>query len=440
MSCVRLNLIDFNETVSGEVHGGVGDAVVAALSAEPETVGEIDLALARFQKRTNDSSLMKWLSAGPNFEPYDAGIVIVDLAARIVTIDSPYSAPPEPMNDSPCEDHERMDAAADTKIFGRHDTGATAAAEPHKPRQRKTPPTYGIRYHDGEQLTDIYLPYRLPEDWLFLRGVPEYKGARVDRQNARRGIVWRDYREVLFGKPLCTFLAQELIRAPNPQETGLFTDIHARWLMTKRSDLQGRTPRELLLEKLEFIDFDLHSRQLQWSFTGECPPSLLPTSHAYRFGGFGTHEVVIYYDLIRLLLSAYRERLREGKQFSIEDEADRLVQIKDAWLETVNDEYQHKAPALVIEWERKRIPLAMSGKDAVIDDDCPVCQAMTEDLGPYFWHLDGSAMDDQFEFSFHQTIEEWEAERREWEEFSRQYNRRNVFDKAATVRITPREF
>jgi len=80
------------------------------------------------------------------------------------------------------------------------------------------------------------------------------------------------------------------------------------------------------------------------------------------------------------------------------------------------------------------MPLAMSGKDAVIDDDCPVCQAMAEDLGPYFWHLDGSSMDDQFEFSFHQTIEDWEAERREWEEFSREYNRKSVVDKSMAVR------
>lgn len=433
MSCVRLNLIDFKETVSGEVHGGVGDAVVAALSAEPETIGEIDLALARFIKPVNESSHLNWLRAGENFEPYDAGIVIVDLAARIVMIDSTYSAPPEPMHERP-DANDQFDSDAELGIFAQQDDRDAEAAEPRKPGQRKVPPTYGIRYHNGEHLTDIYLPYRLPEDWIFINGVPEYEGACVDRRNTRRKIVWRDHREVLFGEPLCTFLAQELLAAPNPQETDLFTDIHARWLMTERADLQGRSPRELLLEKLEFIDFDLHSRQLQWSFTGECPPSLLPSSYAYRFGGFGTHEVVIYYDLIRLLLSATRERIRESAQFSIDDEAKRLAQIRDAWLETVNDEYQHKSPGLVIEWERKRIPLAMSGKDAVIDDDCPVCQAIAEDLGPYFWHLDGSAMDDQFEFSFHKTIDEWEAERLEWEEFSREYNRKNVSDKSMSVR------
>src|SRR6185312_16046974 len=420
MSCVRLNLIDFNETVSGEVHGGVADSVIAALSAEPETIAELDLAVARFIKRDETSSLLKWLHAGENFEPYDAGIVIVDLAARIVMIDSTYSAGPEPISDSPIDEADlQMDQSASNLADDDDDDTAGPA---RKLWQRRTPPTYGIRYHNGEHLTDIYLPYRLPEDWKFLRGVPEYEGACIDRRAERKTIEWRDHRSVLFGEPLFTFLARELLTAANPEATDLFTEIHARWLVTTRSDLQGRTPREVLLEKMDFIDFDLHSRQLQWSFTGECPPSLLPTSHAYRYGGFGTHEVVIYYDLIRLLLSSCRERMRLEKDVSVSDESARLAKIANAWLEAVSDEYQHKAPGLVIEWERKRIPLAMSGKDAMVDDDCPVCQAMAEDLGPYFWHLDGSAMDDEFEFSFHKTKEDWEAERREWEEFSREYN------------------
>jgi len=77
----------------------------------------------------------------------------------------------------------------------------------------------------------------------------------------------------------------------------------------------------------------------------------------------------------------------------------------------------------VMEWERRRIPLAISGKEAMVDKDCPVCQAMAEDLELYFWHLDGSAMEDCFEFSFFKTREEWEAERRSWEEFSKNFER-----------------
>jgi hypothetical protein len=69
----------------------------------------------------------------------------------------------------------------------------------------------------------------------------------------------------------------------------------------------------------------------------------------------------------------------------------------------------------------------MRGHDMVIDDDCPVCQMMANDaeLGMQvgFWHLDGSHMDDDFAFSELHTREEWDAQRKEWEEFTEKFNR-----------------
>ena len=68
---------------------------------------------------------------------------------------------------------------------------------------------------------------------------------------------------------------------------------------------------------------------------------------------------------------------------------------------------------------RRRMPMAVPASDAVIDEDCPLCQAMPEDIEtPVFCHLDGSGMDDCFEFSFHRTRDEWEAEQKRWEEFN----------------------
>jgi hypothetical protein len=425
MSCIRLNLIDFSQTVSGEVHGSIGDAVIAALSAEPETIHELELALARFIKPTEGWSPFASLYGGENFEPYDAGIVIVDLAARIIMLDSTYSAPMlitscagEDTAEQIDSDDEQESFMADDKVLVEVSERAEASFKEPSPR------TYGIRYHNGEHLTDLCLPYRLPEDWLFLRSVPEYKGACRERRANRQLIEWRDPRDVLFGKPLTSFLADAIISADSLEIEDLFTQIHIRWLVTRRDDLGGRSPRDVLLAKMEFINFDLQSRQLQWSFAGECPPALLLTAHAYRFAGFGTHEIVIYYDLIRLLLTECSRRVGEETKVSVDDEAERLDQIKSVWLETSNHDYQKKAPGLVIEWERRRIPLAISGKDAMVDEDCPVCQAMAEDLEtPMFWHLDGSEMDDCFEFSFHKTLEEWEAERRRWEEFRRKFDR-----------------
>jgi hypothetical protein len=58
--------------------------------------------------------------------------------------------------------------------------------------------------------------------------------------------------------------------------------IHARWLMTTRDDLRGQSPRDVLVARREFVDFDLNARELQWSFQGEAPRAW--TSNLLRTG------------------------------------------------------------------------------------------------------------------------------------------------------------
>ena len=63
----------------------------------------------------------------------------------------------------------------------------------------------------------------------------------------------------------------------------------------------------------------------------------------------------------------------------------------------------------------------------IIDENCDWCRMSAQDLemglGPGFWHLDGSQMDEGFAFSHFRTLAEWEAEQREWEEFTRKFER-----------------
>ena len=66
MSYVRLNITDQNQTINGEDHGFLSDALVAALAAEPETVEELELALARFIKPESDVSLFRWFAKYEN--------------------------------------------------------------------------------------------------------------------------------------------------------------------------------------------------------------------------------------------------------------------------------------------------------------------------------------------------------------------------------------
>ena len=101
--------------------------------------------------------------------------------------------------------------------------------------------------------------------------------------------------------------------------------------------------------------------------------------------------------------------------------------LKSDWLETGDGEYEGKVPAIIIDNERKRLPQTMSAAEIMIDEDCDLCRmsALEAEMGfgPTFWHLDGSHMDDGFAFSSCVTLEEWETELRQREEFDREFDR-----------------
>jgi hypothetical protein len=50
MSEIKLKLLDSHTLLVGTVHGSTGDRLVAALSAEPETIEELEAAFKRFEK------------------------------------------------------------------------------------------------------------------------------------------------------------------------------------------------------------------------------------------------------------------------------------------------------------------------------------------------------------------------------------------------------
>ncbi|HEV7684882.1 MAG TPA: hypothetical protein VGO68_22420 [Pyrinomonadaceae bacterium] len=411
MSEVKLNLIDSKQVLHGTIHGAMADRCVAALSAEPETIAELDAALRRYVKsldtRSNFGSFRSrdyGLNRCPELdtEPWDAGIVVIDLAARIVASESSYSQPG---------------------------------------------PDGQVSYHDGHSETEISVLYRVPENWLFVNSIDAYQWSRERRLRERAANPTCDARPVLFGRPLLEFIVDAYRSLPTEIRELFSQDhlaaeedeamqaalqkeisaIHARWLLTPRADLRNQSPREVLLAKQDFIDFDLHTRSLQWSLQNEGPPCLAVDSFAYRFAGFGTHEWVIYYDLVRLMISSLVSRGPGSRQ--LQEEIARLEQIKTAWLESPQPDFDGHVPAILIDNERKRLPQAMHAHDMIIDDDCPICQAFGDESSPLgmgvgFWHLDGSEMDDDFAFSHYQTREEWDAANQRHEEFNREFNRK----------------
>ncbi|HKZ78240.1 MAG TPA: hypothetical protein VJ124_07930 [Pyrinomonadaceae bacterium] len=446
MSEIKLNLIDADEILVGTTHGSVGDRCVAALAAEPETIAELEAALARYMKPTDDRSAFASFRSYSKIdeEPWDAGILVIDLAARIVASESTYSQP-----------------------------GLTGQ----------------VHYHDGNCATDVAVVYRLPEDWVFLDSTAAYEALRDKRRQRRAATPPLDARAVLYGRPLLEFLARECMllnstRAMSRDGSGRQTStdsseipvaqritsggavigedgdaesedelqravsaLHARWLITPRDDLRGQSPRDVLFARRDSIDSDLDSRAMQWSLQGEGPPTLATDSYAYRFGGFGTHEWVVYYDLLRHLIwstvvpdtfgTCKKDDLpdqsnvpvvsRQLQQDDLEATIEQLEHVKTSWLEAPEPEYDGRTPAIIIGNERKRLPIAMRPRDMIIDEDCPVCQMMADEsalgLGVGFWHLDGSHMDDDFTFSPFATREEWETEQRHWREFNEKYNR-----------------
>ena len=446
MSEVKLNLVDAGQTLVGTVHGSIADACVAALPAEPEMIAELEAALARYMRPINQFEVFGSFRSRREIdtEPWDAGVVVIDLLARIVAAESSYS-------------------------------------QPHPEGQ--------VLYHDGTKSTDVSVLYRVPKDWELFNSLLEYESRRLLRRKERVACPPLDARNVLYGPALLEFIvtnvrkisfcrggaaddtpklvghsdhsltfeavalslpansedqpanADEAIQAAIANE---ISAIHARWLMTPRGDLRGQSPRDLLLAKQEFIDFDLHTRALQWSLQGEGPPCLAEQSFAYRFAGFGTHECVVYYDLVRHLLQSALTLQRFGSGDSsaqistprpsdaaydserIDLELSRLEEIKTNWLESPQLNFSGRTPANIIESERRRLPLALSRREMIIDEDCHTCMMMANDptMGPGFWHLDGSHMDDDFAFSDFLTREEWEAENRRREEFDKEFNRR----------------
>ena len=73
-----------------------------------------------------------------------------------------------------------------------------------------------------------------------------------------------------------------------------------------------------------------------------------------------------------------------------------------------------------------RLPWISSGEDDIVDEDCPPCRALAEDPTPGFWHLAGCNMDDEFAFSFYLTREEWEEEKRQFDEMDEELERKHA--------------
>jgi len=414
MSEVRFIVRESERDWSGTMHGSSADRAIAALSADPVTLAELEAACARFAKPSSNRRFLASLSPGLCDEPNDAGIIIIDLVARLVVVDSTYSSPG---------------------------------------------PTGEVSYHDGQSNTDTWLRYHLAEDWLVISDHGQWRALADERRRERNVHALCDAREGFYGRPLMEYIARETFAAfarrtaidPTPSEDpssplsetdkeiphDTLKEIHAAWLLTPREDLGGLCPREVALERRAHVSWDLQDQCERWSRLGKAPPGLDKSSLAFRYGGFGIHELVEYYGLVRELISSCWQPLVELSETHsaarrpetltvggfLTGEVPRLESVRGQWLESPDPDCHGRTRRSIIDRERSRLPEVMSRHEAIVDADCPCCQMMADMPGPMFWHLDGCNMDDDFAFDiYHRTREEWEEVRRQWEEQSKHFD------------------
>jgi hypothetical protein len=382
MTTCRLTVRAPEGAWQGEVSLWTNLVVLASLSAEPETLDELADAVRRYQP---DHHLFDGAGLPPGeVAGTDELWCLIDLLGRTVVAETHIELPPL--------------------------RGAFEADEDDR----------------AEGFPIVWLD--TPTDWLFRHEGAGWRAVVAERAAARAQAARIDVRAVLFGKPLLEHLAAGVLAAGDPvgdkQERESTLAIHTRWLLTARADLGGRTPREVLLADRGRISLDLEHRAQQWSRQGHAARPLSPVSAAYRLGGFGTTEVVLYFDLVRALLAEAWELAKQRPAPALLVE--RLGAFRDGWLREPNESSGPSAsPAELIESERRRLPVTSDGSH--LDCDCPICQASAEgDFGPCFMWFDGHhlELDDEFAFSLCSTREEWDRQQEEYRQFSEEMDRK----------------
>lgn len=185
MSEVRLVIREEARDWSGVVHGSLADRAIATLSADPVTLAEVEAACARFEKPTANLRLFANLSAGLRDEPHDAGLVVVDLIARLIVVDSTYSSP---------------------GLKGE------------------------VCYHDGKCATEKPSRYHLAGDWLLTCESREWQALAERRRKERAERLPLDARAVFYGRPLLEFVARESFAAYGQRHSAstVFDDASAK--------------------------------------------------------------------------------------------------------------------------------------------------------------------------------------------------------------------
>src|SRR5690606_37122452 len=149
--------------------------------------------------------------------------------------------------------------------------------------------------------------YGLSSAWKFVPWQPDWIELAETLRHERWLMLGNDDRRVLYGRPMLQALvhigravrqeqqtvlgaaaptimpAETLARtdnerqhflepggSPSDRQHAAVCEIHARWLMTPREELQGRTPRQVLVEQLADREADMEDRREQGNCHYQC--------------------------------------------------------------------------------------------------------------------------------------------------------------------------
>ncbi|MFM2093480.1 MAG: hypothetical protein RIS70_604 [Planctomycetota bacterium] len=368
---VFVNVRDAARAIHARISREAWEHLQAALAADPETIEELTRAMSRFRLgSSSEPGPLETATPGENWDRQDP-TAVVDLAARLVAVD-------ERVGEVSRSDY--------VEISGE------------------------IR---GKQRT-VVLDYKLSPDWQLNSTLSGWAEQAKERRAKRTAPSIANDRAVLYGE-LVRFLVEHQHDPAIQAAEDRVAALHAAWLTTPREDLGGRTPREALIREIDRIERDIETRSRQWSYFGECPVGVEPSSAAYRNGPPGRHEFVMYYDLVRYLLGKLLECREVPDNQPTADEIQRLTRLQIEWMQTPIEDFGGRTPFNVIDDERRRIPPIAGSDEACIDPNCPICRMMADgSFGPTFWYLDGSHIDDEFVFSCSSTESDWESVRYSW--------------------------
>lgn len=366
--------------------------LVAVTSADPRTFDELCRAWLRYRP---EERLAERPWAKGDASPPEGPWVVLDLACLRVVSGDGAELP---------EDHAAF----------KRDEGPRSAENPVV--WINLPP--GWQRLENMEWSDALPPLPVPAEPLDVRGVlygrPMAEGlARRAVELARGGAL-----------PAERFDWSQLPRHEVPtdaqRETAakwhrLTVQVHADWLLTPREDLEGKPPRHFLHEGRLWLEKEVGNRERQWSQEGRAPRAIDPDTFAYRYGPLGRHEVVMYFDLCREVLRIAWDQLHQQPRASVESLTDTLQRHAQQWLNEARIDEEPTPPAVIIETERRHLPLLSDGSH--LDCECPICQMIADgQFGPTFVGFDGHhlELDEEFAFSLCESPEDWQMEREIW--------------------------